>query len=147
MEWFISDHTTTTYMHWMPAPAPSCGAMPPAAKWRRRPPWSMGWFIWLAGLQCLRVMRQDRLQFVDLQHRWRSILLARRGQWGGLCQFVRLQRLRPECKHRRQAVELLCQQQCGVLLCRGERGRLFHRGRSVARLECQHWRQALGTPD
>ena len=44
----------------------------------------------------------------------RLVFLARRGEWGGLCQLGRLQRVRAECQHRRQAVELHHRRLCAI---------------------------------
>ena len=48
--------------------------------------------------------------------------LARRGEWGGLCRLVRLQRVRAERRHRRQAVELHHRRLVDFLAHRGEWG-------------------------
>ena len=81
---------------------------------------------------------------VELHHRRLRVVLARRGEWGGLCRLGGRQRVRAERQHRRQAVELRHRRLCGFLARRGEWGGLCRLGRRQrVRAERQHRRPAV----
>ena len=72
-----------------PAPAPSCGATPPAAMCSPRPQWRRGSLCRLERQQRVRAERQHRRPAVELRHRRAGVFLARGGEWGGLYRLGR----------------------------------------------------------
>ena len=94
--------------------------------------------------QRVRAERQHRRRAVELHHRRPSVVLARRGEWGGLCWLGGQQRVRAERQHRRPAVELRDGQLCVFLARRGQWGGLCRLGRRQrVRAERQDRRQAV----